>query len=211
MLLIGQYDSPFVRRVAVTLRLYGFAYEHAPLSTFGDANEIARHNPLRRVPTLVFDDGVVMVDSGAIIEILDEMVGPDKAFLARRGDDRRAMLRWCGFAAGAAEKGVSLVYEGAFREGLPMWVERCRAQVIDTLDLLERERAAAKGPWLLGETMCHADILLGTMVRFISEALAGQFVMDGWAALSRHAEACEALPEFAAAYQAFGLTPPGQT
>jgi hypothetical protein len=58
--------------------------------------------------------------------------------------------------------------------------------------------------------MCHADVLLGTMVRFISEALAGQFVMDGWAALSRHAEACEALPEFAAAYQAYSLTPPGQ-
>jgi len=47
-------------------------------------------------------------------------------------------------------------------------------------------------------------------VRFISEALAGQFVMDGWAALSRHADACEALPEFAAAYQPFGLSPPGQ-
>ena len=208
MLLIGQYDSPFVRRVAVTMKLYGLDYRHAPLSAFGDVDEIARHNPLRRVPTLVFDDGVVMVDSSAIVEVLDEMVGPDKAFLARRGDDRRAILRWCAFAAGAAEKGVSLVYEGAFREGLPLWVNRCRAQVIDTLDLLERERAAAPGPWLLGETMSHADVLLGTMFRFMSEALAGQFVMEGWQALSRHAEACEALSEFAAAYQPYTLTMP---
>lgn len=208
MLLIGQYDSPFVRRVAVTMKLYGLDYRHAPLSAFGDVDEIARHNPLRRVPTLVFDDGVVMVDSSAIVEVLDEMVGPEKAFLARRGDDRRAILRWCAFAAGAAEKGVSLVYEGAFREGLPLWVNRCRAQVIDTLDLLERERAAAPGPWLLGETMSHADVLLGTMFRFMSEALAGQFVMEGWQALSRHAEACEALSEFAAAYQPYTLTMP---
>jgi glutathione S-transferase len=208
MLLIGQYDSPFVRRVAVTMKLYELEYQHAPLSSFGDVDEIARHNPLRRVPTLVFDDGVVMVDSGAIVEVLDEMVGPDKAFLARRGDDRRAVLRWCAFAAGTAEKGVSLVYEGAFREGLPMWVNRCRAQVIDTLDLLERERAAANGRWLLGETMSHADVLLGTMFRFMNEALAGQFVMEGWQALSRHAEACEALPEFAAAYQPYKLAMP---
>ena len=208
MLLIGQYDSPFVRRVAVTMKLYGLDYRHAPLSAFGDVDEIARHNPLRRVPTLVFDDGVVMVDSSAIVEVLDEMVGPDKAFLARRGDNRRAVLRWCAFAAGAAEKGVSLVYEGAFREGLPLWVNRCRAQVIDTLDLLERERAAAAGQWLLGDTMSHADVLLGTMYRFMSEALSTQFVMEGWQGLSRHAEACEALPEFAAAYQPFKLAMP---
>jgi glutathione S-transferase len=208
MLLIGQYDSPFVRRVAVTLKLYGLPYRHAPLSTFGDADQIARDNPLRRVPTLVFDDGVAMVDSGAIVEVLDEMVGPDKAFLTRRGEERRAMLRWCGFAAGAAEKGVSLVYEGAFREGLPMWVDRCRAQVIDTLDLLERERAAAKGPWLLGQTMCHADVLLGTVARFIGEALAGQFVMEGWTAIAEHAARCDALPAFAEAYQPYTLAVP---
>ncbi len=208
MLLIGQYDSPFVRRVAVTLRLYGLAYEHAPWSGFGDVDKIARYNPLRRVPTLVFDDGVAMVDSSSIVEILDDMVGPDAAFLARHGAARRAMLRWCGFAAGVADKGVSLVYAGAFREGLPMWVARCRAQIVDTLDLLERERNAAGGPWLFGDTMSHADILLGTMFRFISEALAGQFEMARWKAIARHADACEALPEFAAAYQPYRLTMP---
>jgi len=209
MLLIGQYDSPFVRRVAVTLKLYDLPYRHAPLSAFGDVEEIARYNPLRRVPTLVYEDGVALTDSSAIVDALDELVGPDLAFLTRRGDDRRAMLRTCAFAAGVAEKAVSLVYERAFRDGgLKMWVERCRAQVIDTLDLLERERAAAKDIWLLGETMSHADVLLGTMHRFVSEALADQFVMDGWVALGEHAARCEALPEFADACQTFKLTMP---
>ena len=82
MILIGQYDSPFVRRVAIALRLYGLAFEHRPWSTFGDADKIAPYNPLRRVPTLVLDDGEVLIESTAILDYLDELVGPDE------GDDR---------------------------------------------------------------------------------------------------------------------------
>src|SRR5690242_660026 len=70
MILIGQYDSPFVRRVAIALRLYGIGYEHRPWSTFGDAERIAPFNPLRRVPTLVLDDGEVLIESGAILDHL---------------------------------------------------------------------------------------------------------------------------------------------
>ena len=206
MKLIGQYDSPFVRRVGITLTLYGIAFEHLPWSTFGDADKIAPYNPLRRVPVLVFDDGVSVMDSSVIVTLLDEMAGND-AVLARTGVDFRAMLRWCALAAGAADKGVSLVYEKAFRDGLPMWVDRCRAQVTDTLDLLDRERAAA-GDWFGGPSMSHADLLTATVFRFISEALAGQFDLARWPALVAHSEACEAMPAFQAIQQPYALTPP---
>lgn len=97
MLLIGQYDLPFVRRVAVTLKLYDLPCRHAPLSAFGDVEEIARYNPLRRVPTLVFDDGVALTDSSAIVDAIDEMVGPHRSFLAPRrrspGDASHLRLR----------------------------------------------------------------------------------------------------------------------
>src|SRR5690349_15598588 len=76
MFLIGQYDSPFVRRVAIAMRLYGIAFEHHAWSTFGDADKIAPYNPLRRVPTLVLDDGEVLIESTAILDYLDETVGP---------------------------------------------------------------------------------------------------------------------------------------
>ena len=62
MFLIGQYDSPFVRRVAIALRLYDLPFEHRPWSTFGDADKIAPYNPLRRVPTLVLDSGEALID-----------------------------------------------------------------------------------------------------------------------------------------------------
>src|SRR5262249_48610367 len=111
VILIGQYDSPFVRRVAIALRLYAMAYEHRPWSVFGDADKIAAYNPLRRVPTLILDDGEVLIESAAILDWLDEQAGPDKALMPEDGVPRRAALKVCALTTGLAEKAVSLVYE----------------------------------------------------------------------------------------------------
>ena len=62
-MILGQYDSPFVRRVAIALRVYGLAYEHYPWSVFADGDKIEPYNPLRRVPTLILDDAEVLIDS----------------------------------------------------------------------------------------------------------------------------------------------------
>jgi glutathione S-transferase len=211
MMLIGQYDSPFVRRVAVALKTYGLAYEHKPWSTFGDADTIAKYNPLRRVPTLVLDDGAVLVESSAILAVLDEMVGPDRATLTRGGKDGRDLLRISGFAAGVADKAVSLLYERVLRErAFPLWVERCRAQVIETLDLLDAERAGRKTAYLFDERLSHADVILATMTRFVSEALGDEFDWTRWPALTAHSARCEALAAFAEASQPYKLTKPNE-
>jgi glutathione S-transferase len=211
MMLIGQYDSPFVRRVAVTLKTYGLAYEHQPWSTFGDADEIAKYNPLRRVPTLVMDDGAVLTDSLTILTVLDEMVGPARASLARSGQDKVDLLRIGAFAAGAADKAVSLLYERVLREqAFPLWVERCRAQIGGTLDLLEAERAKRTTPWLFDERLSHADVVLATMTRFISEPLAAEFDWNRWPALKAHSAKAEALAAFQEASQPYKLVLPGE-
>jgi glutathione S-transferase len=204
MMLIGQYDSPFVRRVAVALKLYGLAYDHLPWSTFGDADKIAHYNPLIRVPTLVMDDGFVLMDSAAILQFVDAHLG-EAAFLARSGAEARAMLRLCALAAGVADKGVSLLYERVLRsEPLPLWVERCRRQMAGALDLLERESAGRPD----ASRLSHANIMLATMLRFVAEALPGEFDMAGWPRLRAHSEDCEAMAVFADAYQPYRLTPP---
>jgi glutathione S-transferase len=209
MMLIGQYDSPFVRRVAVTLKTYGLDYEHAPWSSFGEADRIARYNPLRRVPALVLDDGAVLVDSALIIMALDARVGPERAVLARAGAEGLESLRLCGFAVGAADKAVSLLYERLLREtAFPLWVERCRSQIGETLDLLEAARAARSTPFLFDDRPSHADIILGTMYRFLAEALPGEFDLSAWPALGRHSALCEGLPAFREAYQAYRLVLP---
>src|SRR3954447_5258073 len=89
MFLIGQYDSPFVRRVAIQLQLHGLPFEHRPWSSFGDAVKIAPYNPLRRVPTLVLDSGEAVIETAASLDYLDERVGQEKAMMAEGGDLRR--------------------------------------------------------------------------------------------------------------------------
>jgi glutathione S-transferase len=209
MILIGKYDSPFVRRVGVALRLYGMAFEHRPWSVFGDAERLAALNPLRRVPTLVLDDGEVLIDSSAILDALDQMVGPSRALTPATGATRRAVLRVCALGGGLADKAVSLVYERVLHErSTPVWVERCRTQIEAVLDALEADRAALSGPWWRGEAMTHADIMVACALRFAAEAHHDWLRVSRWPALAAHAAACEALPLFAEVSQPFHVTPP---
>ena len=197
MFLIGQYDSPFVRRVAIALRLYGIAFEHRPWSTFGDAEKIAPYNPLLRVPTLVLDDDEALIDSTAILDYLDERVGPGKAMMPESGPERRKHLRILALATGLGDKAVSLIYERVLRkEQSKVWVERCASQISGVLAVLEAERAAAKTSYLFGDRIAHADIALACVLRFTREAHPQLFDALRYPALAAHADRCEALPPF---------------
>src|SRR4051812_16360354 len=110
MILLGQYDSPFVRRVAIALHHYALPFEHRPWSVWGDAEEIARYNPLRRVPTLLLEDGVALIETFAILDHLDELAPPKPLLLPAAGKLRRDGLRISALAGGLADKAVTLLY-----------------------------------------------------------------------------------------------------
>jgi glutathione S-transferase len=176
---------------------------------FGDAERIAEISPLRRIPILVADDGEALTESYAILDYLDDLVGPDRALIARTGPERRRALKTCAFATGLADKAVSLVYERVIHQrGTPMWVERCRTQVAGVLQALEADRASRTGPWWFGERIGHADITVACVLRFVGEALPEIYDPAEWPALSAHAAACEALPVFQAVAQPFHVTLP---
>src|SRR3981081_363013 len=167
MILIGQYDSPFVRRVAIALRFYGLPFEHRPWSTFGEGDKIAPYNPLRRVPTLVLDDGEALIESTAITDYLDELVGSEKAMIAERGPERRRGLRICALATGLGDKAVSLLYERVLRKDQSkVWVARCEAQIGGVLEVLEKERADIASPYWFDQRIGHADIAVASVLRF---------------------------------------------
>jgi glutathione S-transferase len=207
MILIGQYDSPFVRRVAVALTLYGLAFEHRPWSVWADADQLAAVNPMRRVPTLILDDGEVLIESGAILDALDEMVGPQRAMLPRSGPERRRGLKVCALATGLGDKAVSLFYEGLLHEAPSQtWIDRCHAQIGDVLTALETDRARFRSAFWLGEAISHADVAVACALRFTREAHPGLFDAARWPQLAAHGEQCEALAPFRAVCQPLTVT-----
>ena len=209
MELIGQYDSPFVRRVGIAMRRYGMTFRQQPWSVWADAEALGRVNPLRRVPVLVLDDGTALVESAAILDWLDDQVLPERALLPRSGVGRRDGLRAAALATGLADKSVSLLYEHVLRkqpDRSAVWVARCEAQIAETAALLERERAARTAPWWLGDALSHADVAVGCALRFLAEAHPALASRAIGPALRAHAERCEALPEFQAICQPLTVT-----
>jgi glutathione S-transferase len=204
MLLIGQYDSPFVRRVGVALTLYGLPFEHRPWSVFGDADKIRPYNPLVRVPTLVLDDGEALVESHSILDYLDSVVPPGRAMFPARAPARHQALRVAALATGLGDKAVSLFYERRLhREVSDVWVERCRAQIAATMAVLEADRATRTSDYWFGAQIGHADIAVAVVLRFVSEAHPGLVPMAPFPALAAHATRLEALPVFQAIQQPF--------
>jgi glutathione S-transferase len=200
MLLIGMYDSPYVRRVAVSLKLCGIAFEHGNWSVGADFERIRQYNPLVRVPTLVLDDGEVLLESSALLDYLDELVGPQRALLPRVGRERRTALKLMAIAVGAADKAREQVYERAFRppeKRHEPWLARCRTQMHGGLSELERHASErGSGRWLIGEQLTQADITTVCAFTFLTEALGLSTQTAPYPALRALAGRCEALPEF---------------
>ena len=204
MILIGQYDSPFVRRVGIALRLYGLPFEHRPWSVFRDAEKIGRYNPLMRVPTLALDDGAVLIETHCILDHLDGLVPADRAMFPATGPARREVQKVAALASGLADKAVSLFYEQRLHGAVSdVWVARCRAQIGAVLAALEADLAARPGDYWFGGRIGHADIAVASGLRFAAEAHP-QLVPPGqYPALSAHAARLEALPVFGEISQPF--------
>ena len=141
MILVGQYDSPYARRVAISLMTLGIPYEHDTRSVFGDFDSMRRTNPLGRIPSLVLDDGTVLIDSAAILDHLDEQVGPERALLPRAGKARRDALQRIALACGAVDKiGGGHNYERMIRPSRyrwPEWIARTTTQGLGALAALD--------------------------------------------------------------------------
>jgi glutathione S-transferase len=140
MLLIGMLDSPYVRRVAISLQLLGLRFEHRPLSVFRTFAEFRAINPVVKAPTLVCDDGTVLMDSSVILEYAQALSGRSlmPADLATLTSD----LRMIGLALAACDKSVQLIYERELRPPEKQhepWVARVTGQILAAFSALEAE------------------------------------------------------------------------
>lgn len=198
MILVGQYDSPVTRRVAIALHHYGMPFTRDTRSIFGDAAAVAKISPLTRIPALVLDDGEVLIDSAAILDYLDEQAG-DAALIPNSGPARRLVLQMTALAQGTLEKVAAVVYERHFHSPEHQsaeWLDRCLGQARAGLDELARRVAT---PYACGATLTHADVMITTLIWYMQDRMDEVLSPSAHAALISLAEQCETLPAFRAA------------
>jgi len=197
--LYGRHASPFVRRVAVTMKLYGIDYRHEPMMPFGpDKAKLAQFNPIARVPALQLADGEMLIDSAVILDYLDGLVGPERALTPPAGPARRRVLTLLAVAHGVNEKLVISLYERHFRPREAWhrpWPDMCDKQVRDGLAWLDE---ALTGPYFLGGTMTQADITAAAFWLFARGKRPNFIAGLGCRRLDELAERLQATPAFQA-------------
>lgn len=142
MQLIGMLDSPYVRRVAITLQLLGLRFEHRSISVFSTFEQFRAINPVVKAPTLVCDDGTVLMDSTLIIDYAEALAAPRKSLMPTSLPERQHALRVIGLALAACEKSVQIIYERELRPAEKQhqpWVQRVTGQLLAAYDALELE------------------------------------------------------------------------
>jgi glutathione S-transferase len=200
MRLIGMLDSPYVRRVAVSLRCMDLPFIHEAVSVFRHYPEFSAINPVVKAPTLVTDDGVVLMDSTLILDYAERLVPPDRRLNPPELPQYARAQRVVGLALAACEKSVQMVYERTLRpkdKQHQPWVDRVQRQLLEAYRLLETEVSPGRA-WLFGERPLQADIAAATAWSFTRSVLADTVATSNHPALSLFGTRAEALPEFLA-------------
>lgn len=197
MRLIGMLDSPYVRRVAVSLRLLGIAFEHDPLSVFSGFEQFRRINPVVKAPTLVCDDGTVLMDSALIIDYAEAWCG--RSLWPPGLGARTRALRLTGLAMAACDKMVQAIYERAVRPPEKLhapWLERVQLQAGAALASLDAE--IARDPLPATEAaLTHADVAAAITWRLMKIKMEDAVVDAECPSLAAHSARVETFPAFA--------------
>lgn len=196
--LVGMLDSPYVRRVAVSMRMLDIPFRHEAVSVFSTYEAFSAINPVVKAPTLVTDEGIGLMDSTLILEYLERI--SSTSLLPDDSSEFLLCQRAIGLALAACEKTVQIVYEHDLRPEEKRhrpWIDRVEEQLRQAYRLLEEEVRLAS-PWMFGSRILQADITAAVAWRF-TEAKLPQFsatlTCPRLAALSKKAEA---LPAFCA-------------
>lgn len=192
MKLVGMLDSPYVRRVAISLELYGVEFEHQSLSVFSTFDEFSQINPVVKAPTLVLDDGTVLMDSSLILDYLEALAPADKKLLPQAPAARARDLQVLGLALAACEKSVQIVYEHNLRPAEKLhapWLDRISGQLLAAYGLLDKLVAG-------DDTLNQASITAAVAWSFSQYTVASVVKAEAFPNLQRLAERLEQHPAF---------------
>lgn len=204
MQLIGMLDSPYVRRVAVSLQLLGLPFEHRSISVFRGFEAFRRISPVVKAPSLVCDDGSVLLDSSLILEHAEALAAalppPRRSLMPADPAQRLRTLSLLGLALAACEKSVQVVYENlrpADRRHAP-WFDRVSDQL--RVAYGELEAALERQPLAVGAgDIDQAGVSIAVAWRFTQALIPDVVDAAAHPRLAAHSAQAEALPAFRAA------------
>ncbi|MGF0238744.1 glutathione S-transferase [Rhodococcus sp. IEGM1300] len=197
MKLIGMLDSPYVRRAAISAKCLGIELAHESVSVFRHFDQFEQINPVVKAPTLVLDDGEVLMDSTLIIDYLEALAGPGKSLMPAHLNQRVRALHLIGLALAACEKSVQLYYERNLRPAeiqFEPWVERVEGQLAAAYSGLER--ALEKQPLRTDGSIDQAGITLAVAWSFTNLVVPDQVDAGRFPLISAFTAYAEALGVF---------------
>jgi glutathione S-transferase len=198
--LIGMLDSPYVRRVAISLQMLGLRFEHQSLSVFRTFDQFRAINPVVKAPTFVCDDGQVLMDSTLILEYAEALARP-RTLRPSGLSGLQHDLRLTALALAACEKSVQIIYERGLRPPEKQhepWVNRVIGQLLAAYAGLESE--LARQPLVAtSAAMRQGGIAAAVAWHFTQQTLPETVSADQHPKLEAFSAAAEALPEFRAA------------
>jgi glutathione S-transferase len=192
-------DSPYVRRVAVSLQLLGLPFEHRSISVFSTFEQFRQINPVVKAPSLVCDDGTVLMDSTLILEYAESLAAPRKSLMLAVISERQHALRVIGLALAACEKSIQIIYERNLRPAEKLhqpWVSRVTGQLQAAYHALESE--LLRKPLAI-EPINQAGVTAAVAWHFTQMMLPDVVRASDFPALQQFSAKAEQLPEFAAA------------
>ncbi|MDB5767829.1 MAG: putative glutathione s-transferase protein [Collimonas fungivorans] len=200
MQLIGMLDSPFVRRVSISLQLLGIPFEHQSVSVFSTFEQFRQINPVVKAPSLVCDDGQVLMDSSLILDYAEALAAPRSLMPAAIGERQHA-LRVIGLALAACEKTIQIVYERNLRpleKQHEPWVARVQGQLFAAYQALELE--LRNKPLGVGsKTISQAGVSTAVAWQCTQMMLPEIVIAADYPALQSYSAQAERLAEFIAA------------
>ena len=194
--LIGKNRSPYTRRVAITMNLYGIAFEQRHVTSWDKYEEIREANPIAKIPCLITEAGDCLIESAAILDYLDCRIGPERALMPPPSPLRDKARHIVALSTAIIDKGRELRYETQIRPQelrYELFVERWSGQLVSALTALDNTLSS---PFAAGERLTQADVTAGVMYDMMARVHPNLLSQGAYPALDALAQRCRAMREF---------------
>lgn len=192
-------DSPYVRRVAISLKAMEFSFEHQQLSVFNDVEKMQAVNPLMKAPSLITDEGTLLIDSTLILEYLDRKCSADCSLFPKDLEQFTKSQYLIGIALTLCDKAVQLFMEYNRRppeKFYKEWADRIDEQLHIGLKLLDQQVTINNMGYLVDTRVMLADITIAVAIKYIKKKLPDLYQKHVSEKIKQFSSEMEATPLF---------------